>query len=71
MSFALLKLDNLVTLCRRHHWFVHEYGFRIDRSGGELRFVRPDGRVVEAVRASARIDYGEVVGALEDRAAHA
>jgi hypothetical protein len=97
------KLTNLVTLCRRHHRFVHEYGFRIEGRGDDMRFVRPDGRWVEAVPASRgigategmqaltgahersglaigartgvpkwfgeRIDYGEAVGALQDRAA--
>jgi Domain of unknown function (DUF222)/HNH endonuclease len=32
------KLTNLVSLCRRHHRFVHELGFRIERVEG-----RPDG----------------------------
>jgi hypothetical protein len=97
------KLTNLVTLCRRHHRFVHEYGFRIEGGVDELKFVRPDGRVVQSVPASPgvsategtraltdahersgltigartgvpkwfgeRIDYGEAVGALQDRAA--
>jgi hypothetical protein len=41
------KLDNLVRLCRRHHRAVHEEGFTIERMlGGELRFLRPDGRVL-------------------------
>ena len=43
------KQDNLVLLCRRHHRFVHEYGFTIVRDSGVFCFVRPDGRrVVEA-----------------------
>ena len=43
-------LDNLVLLCRRHHRSVHEEGFsvRVD-AAGEVRFVRPDGRVLPAV----------------------
>jgi hypothetical protein len=99
------KLSNLVTLCRRHHRFVHEYGFHVERAGEELRFVRPDGKVVpsvadgEGVDARAgvqalmgahergglgigartgvpkwfgeRMDYGEAVGALQERAARA
>ena len=42
------KLSNLVQLCRRHHRFVHEHGFRVERDaeGDRIRFVRPDGRVV-------------------------
>ena len=41
-------LDNLVLLCR-HHRTVHEEGFsvRVDATG-EVRFVRPDGRVLPA-----------------------
>ena len=42
-------LDNLVLLCRRHHRTVHEEGFsvRVD-AAREVRFVRPDGRVLPA-----------------------
>ncbi len=37
-------LANLCSLCRRHHRFVHEHGYRIDASpDGDLRFVRRDG----------------------------
>ena len=43
-------LSNLVLLCRRHHRSVHEEGFQVDRQpDGELRFRRPDGRVVPDV----------------------
>jgi hypothetical protein len=41
------KLDNLVLLCRRHHRAVHELGFRVEREGVCVRFVRPDGDVVQ------------------------
>jgi hypothetical protein len=99
-------ISNLVLLCRRHHRFVHEYGFGVERVGGgegaELRFLRPDGRVVPAVVMARgieaetgcremvaeherrglrigertgvprwmgeRMDYGESVGALQERA---
>ena len=40
------KLSNLVELCRRHHRFVHEHGFSIQQDGDQVRFVRPNGRVV-------------------------
>ena len=97
------NMDNLVTLCRRHHRFVHEYGFQVERAGDELRFTRPDGKLIPNVPSSERIearkgeqalkgaherqgiaisartgvpkwfgeriDYHEVVGALQDRAA--
>jgi hypothetical protein len=42
-------LTNLVSLCRRHHRFVHEYRFTIERDGNSFRFVRPDGRPVPLV----------------------
>ena len=38
-------LDNLVPLCRRHHWAVHEEGFGITLDkAGNAEFTRPDGR---------------------------
>jgi 5-methylcytosine-specific restriction endonuclease McrA len=43
-------LSNLVLLCRRHHRAVHEEGYQVDRQpDGELRFRRPDGRVLPNV----------------------
>jgi len=43
-------LSNLVLLCRRHHRAVHEEGYQVDRQpDGELRFRRPDGRVIPNV----------------------
>jgi hypothetical protein len=43
-------LSNLALLCRRHHRAVHEEGYRLDRqSDGELRFRRPDGRLLPEV----------------------
>ena len=37
-------LGNLVLLCRRHHWFVHEGGFRMELAeGGSLRIDSPAG----------------------------
>jgi hypothetical protein len=42
-------LENLCSLCRRHHTHVHEYGFRMERGdGGGFRFFRPDGFEVTA-----------------------
>jgi len=41
--------DNLILLCRAHHWAVHEGGFRIQgRAPGTLTFIRPDGRILPA-----------------------
>jgi 5-methylcytosine-specific restriction endonuclease McrA len=43
-------LSNLALLCRRHHRAVHEEGYQVERlPNGELRFSRPDGRVVPEV----------------------
>jgi hypothetical protein len=40
-------LANLCSLCRRHHRFVHEHGYRIERThDGALRFFRADGSPV-------------------------
>jgi hypothetical protein len=55
------KLNNLVLLCRHHHRLLHEGGFRVERrSGGGLRFRRPDGRPVWAGAVRVRGDHGEV-----------
>jgi len=41
--------NNLVLLCRAHHWAVHEGGFRIEgRTSEALAFIRPDGRTLPA-----------------------
>jgi hypothetical protein len=50
------KLDNLVLLCRRHHRFVHEHGFHVNRDGAALVFTRPSGEVVPAVPRNEPID---------------
>ena len=43
-------LSNLALLCRRHHRAVHEEGYKLDRlPDGELRFHRPDGRILPEV----------------------
>lgn len=40
-------VDNLLLLCRRHHRFVHEFGFTIEKTGGsEVVFRDPVGRRV-------------------------
>ncbi len=49
-------LENLCSLCRRHHTHVHEYGFRMASDGaGGFRFFRPDGREVRATCNSPRV----------------
>jgi Domain of unknown function (DUF222)/HNH endonuclease len=36
-------LGNLCSLCRRHHGYVHEFGFRLEANGtGGFQFFRPD-----------------------------
>ncbi len=40
------KLDNLILLCGRHHRFVHEHGFQIERHGGRFHFFDPRGRPI-------------------------
>jgi len=43
-------LSNLALLCRRHHRAVHEEGYQLDRQpDGELRFRRPNGRLLPEV----------------------
>ena len=43
-------LGNLCSLCRRHHTYVHEHGFRMVSDGrGGFRFFRPDGNEVTEV----------------------
>ena len=45
-------LSNLVLLCRRHHRAVHEEGYQVARQAdGELRFLRPNGRLLPEVPA--------------------
>jgi hypothetical protein len=65
------SLANLVLLCRRHHRFVHEYGYAIQANGSSLEFVRPDGRPVlraprlpeiEAERGCAELARGNADG---------
>ncbi|HLF92030.1 MAG TPA: DUF222 domain-containing protein, partial [Planctomycetota bacterium] len=49
-------LSNLALLCCRHHRAVHEEGYHVDRHpDGELRFRRPDGRLLPDVPPPAAI----------------
>jgi hypothetical protein len=49
-------LSNLALLCRRHHRAVHEEGFEVARlPNGELRFTRPDGRLMPDVPGPTEI----------------
>jgi hypothetical protein len=40
----------------RHHRFVHEHGFHVNRDGAALVFTRPSGEVVPAVPRNQPID---------------
>jgi 5-methylcytosine-specific restriction endonuclease McrA len=60
------KLSNLVLLCRRHHRTVHEEGYQVDRQAdGELRFRRPDGRLLPEVPPAQRVS-GDPVEVLRE-----
>jgi Domain of unknown function (DUF222) len=49
-------LQNIESLCRRHHVLVHEGGYRIESMpGGRFRFLRPDGREVPAAPATGPV----------------
>jgi hypothetical protein len=37
------ELENLVLLCTGHHKLVHEYGWRVTRARGTVRWFHPDG----------------------------
>ena len=60
-------LSNLALLCRRHHRAVHEEGYQLDRQpDGELRFRRPDGRVLPEVPSPPEVQ-GDPVRLLRAR----
>ena len=62
-------LSNLAVLCRRHHRAVHEEGYQVERlPDGELRFRRPNGRLLPDLPPPAAVP-ADPVGAL--RARHA
>ncbi len=74
------RLSNLLSLCRRHHRFVHEHGYRVVFThDGEPQFFRRDGRPVpladEPLRTPLR-SSSHLAGTAPDlvallRAAHA
>jgi hypothetical protein len=39
-------IENLISLCTRHHWLVHEGGWRITGPQGAWRFHSPENKVV-------------------------
>jgi hypothetical protein len=57
------SLDNLVLLCRRHHQFVHEGGYRVQPGrGGRVRFLDPRGSPLDAVPRPPPGTCGGLVG---------
>lgn len=45
----MTNLDNAILLCRRHHRFVHEFGFTVERGeDGFTTFRDPRGEIVPA-----------------------
>jgi hypothetical protein len=40
------SLDNTALFCRRHHRYLHEYGYRVERAGDGLIFRDPDGALI-------------------------
>ena len=74
------SLPNLLSLCRRHHRFVHEHGYRVvTEVAGEPRFLDADGRPVPLADDALRTTQGRDSRATETapdalavlRAAHA
>ena len=62
--------DNLLLLCRAHHWAVHEGGFRVEgRAPQELVFHRADGSVLppSPLRLPIRGHAGETLKAANRR----
>jgi len=45
------SLSNMLTTCRRHHRYLHEFGFSVTLRDGEFAFFDPDGREIPAVPA--------------------
>jgi hypothetical protein len=41
--------DNMISVCKHHHWLVHERGYTIATArDGTFRFFRPDGQPIPA-----------------------
>ena len=56
--------ENLVLLCRAHHWAVHEGGVRVEgRAPRGIVFLRPDGRFLPVCPVPVKINgnHGEVL----------
>jgi hypothetical protein len=40
-------IDNLVLICGHHHRLIHDHGYRTGGRGTDVRFHRPDGRLID------------------------
>jgi hypothetical protein len=50
-------LSNLVEVCRRHHRYLHEFGYHLRcTDSGELLFFDPDGRSIPAVPPRPQVE---------------
>ena len=49
------RLSNTHLVCRRHHRYLHEHGFRVEQRDRELLFFDPGGRPIEAVAAATGV----------------
>ncbi|HEY8143238.1 MAG TPA: HNH endonuclease signature motif containing protein, partial [Kofleriaceae bacterium] len=58
------SLGNTVLLCRRHHRYVHECGFSMERNGEELVFRDRCGTVIppQAERPAVAADLARFMG---------
>ncbi|MEN8176635.1 MAG: DUF222 domain-containing protein [Pseudomonadota bacterium] len=57
-------LENMLSICKRHHTFLHEGGFRVEARGdGTFRFLWPDGRELETAPTLRGISDGVTGGA--------
>src|SRR5688500_3777547 len=63
------NLDNTVLLCRRHHRYLHEHGFSLERTGDALLFRDPAGRPLPAQgpRSALPVDPVAIAAAWSDR----
>jgi hypothetical protein len=65
MNGGPTSLDNLVSICWRHHRLLHEHRFGIRRGEeGELQFVRPNGDVISKRPALTDLPAGHPLSAV-------
>ena len=63
------NLDNTILLCRRHHRYIHEYGFSLEHLDDELVVRDPAGRVLpsQGPRREVTVDLAAMAGAWSGR----